>query len=77
MSDSIDAEHAKRVPVGPPVQSFPVADLEKHINTDARGKKRKPPVKLEECKLMELVQYKCDVVDGEVLCRPILRLFRQ
>jgi len=75
----IDAAAVKRVPVGPPVQSFPVSELEKRINTTERGKPRKPPVKLEECKLMEMVQYNCVVVKKtkEVECRPLLRLFRQ
>lgn len=70
--------------VGPPVHSFPVSELEEHVNINEKGRKRKLPVNLDECKLMQLVQYDCRVekrTDGvkkrEVQCRPILRLFRQ
>jgi hypothetical protein len=64
---------------GPPVQSFPLSELEKQVNFDEKGKKRKTPVDLEECKLMQMVQYNCEVVKKrkEVECRPLLRLFRQ
>jgi hypothetical protein len=65
--------------VGAPVKSFSVSELEKHVNINEKGKKRKPAVNLEECKLMQMVQYNCEVVKRtkEVECRPILRLFRQ
>ena len=68
--------------MGPPLISFPVSELEKHVKTDERGKARKPPVKLEECELYELTQYCCDVENRNskrpyVLCKPLLRLFRR
>lgn len=70
--------------VGPPIHSFPVTSLEERVNITEKGKKRKVPVNLDECKLMQLVQYDCRVEKGtdgakkrEVQCRPLLRLFRQ
>ena len=67
--------------VGPPVQTFPLSELENELQKTEKGKKRKPPVDLEKCKLMQLMQYDCRVVrkgtEAEVECRPIQRLFRQ
>lgn len=65
--------------VGPPVHSFPVSELEERVNINEKGKKRKDPVNLEECKLMQMVQYDCKVEKKmkEVECRPLLRLFRR
>ena len=67
---------------GPPLKVVPTASLQQHVNTTAKGKARKPPVQLEDCKLMEMTQYTCDIKgryskDAEVWCKPILRLFRR
>ena len=63
------------------MHSFTVSELEERVNINEKGKKRKPPVKLEDCKLMQMVQYDCKVVKktgtAEVQCRPLLKLFRQ
>ena len=61
------------------MHSFPLHELEDRVNINEKGKKRKPTVKLDDCKLMQLVQYDCEVVKKtkEVHCKPILRLFRQ
>jgi uncharacterized membrane protein len=68
-----------RTDVGPPIHSFPVSELEERVQTNEKGKKRKVPVKLEDCKLMQMVQYDCKVnkKTREVECRPLLKLFRQ
>jgi len=70
---------AVRHDAGPPLHSFPVEELEKRVNINEKGKKRKSPVNLDECKLMQMVQYDCRVVKktNEVQCQPLLRLFRQ
>lgn len=70
---------------GPPIQTFSLEELEERINTLPNGKQRTPQIKLEECDLMRLVQYNCDVSDGKkqgvggpvVVCKPFLRLFRK
>lgn len=48
-----------------------------------RGRYRKGgPLKLEQCKLLEMVQYACEVENrddprGRVVCKPLVRLFRR
>lgn len=68
----------------PPLPVYPLSALESQINVLPNGKARKPPVKLEDCALKELVQYKCNVqlskekgADPEIICEPIVRLLRQ
>ncbi|KAF2215939.1 hypothetical protein CERZMDRAFT_34996 [Cercospora zeae-maydis SCOH1-5] len=67
----------------PIVEAFHASELESHLNTLPSGKARKSPIKdlKEDCELKELIQYKCEP-EGEqgkqrVVCRPVLRLFRQ
>jgi len=67
---------------GPPLRVLPQASLQQYVNTTEKGKARKPPVQLEDCKLMEMTQYTCDIKgryskDAEVWCKPMLRLFRR
>jgi len=67
---------------GPPLRVLPLASLQQHVNTTEKGKTRKQPVQLEDCKLMEMTQYTCDIKgryskDAEVWCKPMLRLFRR
>lgn len=68
----------------PPVPIHPLSTLEAHLNVLPNGKARKPPVKLKDCALKELVQYKCNVypperkgVDPKIICEPVVRLLRQ
>lgn len=68
----------------PPLPIYPLSALESQINVLPNGKARKPPVKLEECALKELVQYKCNVhpsdkegADPAIICEPVVRLLRQ
>jgi hypothetical protein len=68
---------------GVQVERFLVDDIEDRVNTRPNGKKLPEPIKLEECKLMRLVQYKCHTLQDPstsrqyVECKPFERLFRQ
>ncbi|KAH7062663.1 hypothetical protein B0J12DRAFT_564042 [Macrophomina phaseolina] len=69
--------------MAPPVEAFPPQELSARVQYDARGKYRKGgPIELEKCKLLEMVQYACEVENrddprGRVMCRPLVRLFRR
>ena len=71
--------------MAPPTEVFPASALPVKVNNLPSGKVRKPHerVDLDECKLLELVQYECEL-DGDrkdpntvVKCWPIVRLFRR
>ncbi|KAF1919072.1 mitochondrial export protein Som1 [Ampelomyces quisqualis] len=68
----------------PPISIYPLSALESQINTLPNGKARKPPVRLIDCPLKELVQYKCNLSVPEkkservtIVCEPVVRLLRQ
>jgi inner membrane protease subunit SOM1 len=69
----------------PPLPVHSLSDLESQINVLPNGKARKPPVKLSDCALKELVQYKCNISipKGDkkkppiIVCEPVVRLLRQ
>jgi len=67
----------------PPVESWPVAELEQRIYGNAKGEYRKGfDGNLKNCQLMELLQYNCKVDNPEsknslVRCWPVERLFRR
>lgn len=68
--------------IGPPVETFSAHELPERINRLPNGNARKPSVKLEECDLLQMTQYKCDIKERQdakphVVCRPFLRLFRR
>lgn len=70
--------------MSPPLPLYTLPELESQINVLPNGKVRKPPVKLADCALKELVQYKCNIepskrkgVDPVILCQPFVRLLRQ
>jgi inner membrane protease subunit SOM1 len=71
--------------MAPTITPFHPADLESKIRILPTGKLRKPPNQqnLSECKLMEIMQFNCDVVkhskhkNGIVICEPIQRVFRR
>lgn len=69
--------------MAPLVEAFPAHELESRINTLNTGKRRKPPVKLEECALKEMSQYFCELVGpredpgGKVVCQEFVRSFRK
>ncbi|KAF1934719.1 hypothetical protein EJ02DRAFT_439693 [Clathrospora elynae] len=68
----------------PPTCTLPLSALESSINTLPNGKPLSPPIKLSECALKELVQYKCNVQKAQkkgmrpsVVCEPVVRLLRR
>lgn len=68
--------------MAPPVEAFPAQELAARVQYDACGKYRKGGIELERCKLLEMVQYACEVENrndprGRVMCRPLVRLFRR
>ncbi|KAL1583686.1 hypothetical protein WHR41_07520 [Cladosporium halotolerans] len=69
--------------MAPLVESFPASQLTTRVQYVANGQRRKPPVDLKECELMQMIQHRCDL-DGprfdprsKVVCDPVLRLFRK
>lgn len=67
--------------MAPPIETFPASQLPSRVQFAANGKRRKgDEIKLEDCELMEMVQYSCKL-EGEkkdvVRCRPIVKLFRK
>ncbi|OBT86087.1 hypothetical protein VE02_05713 [Pseudogymnoascus sp. 03VT05] len=74
--------------MSPPVEPFSAAELPTRVLGDVNGKRRKgiEGLKLEECEMLEILQYSC-VVEGyekgevtresRVICKPIERLFRR
>ncbi|KAF2137200.1 uncharacterized protein K452DRAFT_236131 [Aplosporella prunicola CBS 121167] len=70
--------------MAPLVEAFPPEELEARAQytPDNRLRNKRRPVDLAKCKLLELVQYECDVVDrgdpkSVVRCQPLVRLFRK
>ena len=68
--------------MAPPIENFPVAELPRRVQTTMHQQRRKKPLELEKCQLMELVQYRCDpqgsnLSTAVINCTPIVRLFRQ
>lgn len=76
-------KNSRHEEMAPLVEAFPAHQLEHRIQTTVDGKRRKTPLDLSECKLMELIQYSCNLkgpVNGaqsRVVCEPIVRLFRR
>jgi hypothetical protein len=69
--------------MAPATPIYSLSDLETQINVLPNGKPRKPPVRLADCALKELVQYKCNIEIKEgarkpnIVCEPVVRLLRQ
>ncbi|KAF2767342.1 hypothetical protein EJ03DRAFT_315939 [Teratosphaeria nubilosa] len=69
--------------MAPLVETVPLSQLEKRLQFQLDGKRRKEPVDLKNCALKELIQYGCDINGpredprSKIVCQPILRLFRQ
>ena len=70
--------------MAPPVEAFPVSELENRINIQLNGRRRKGgDIDLRKCDLLELVQYECDLKamekDGRsiIQCEPVVKLFRR
>ncbi|KAL8668621.1 MAG: hypothetical protein Q9168_006762 [Polycauliona sp. 1 TL-2023] len=67
--------------MAPPIETFPASQLPYRVQVAANGKRRKgKEIKLNECELMEMVQYSC-WLEGEkmdnITCKPIVKLFRR
>lgn len=72
--------------MAPLVEVWPASELPDRVQVVRSGfkdKRRKVPIDLEKCKLMEMVQYSCNPPSepppgpGVVHCKPIVRLFRR
>ena len=73
--------------MAPLVPIFSADSLSEHVNIVSRNfqeKRRKgPPVNLQDCPLLEMVQYSCNPPQdgipqpGVVVCKPVVRLFRR
>ncbi|KAK2759939.1 hypothetical protein FQN54_002675 [Arachnomyces sp. PD_36] len=72
--------------MAPLVEVWPASELPDRVQVVRSGfkdKRRKDPIDLEKCKLMEMVQYSCNPPTepppgpGVVHCKPIVRLFRR
>lgn len=72
--------------MAPPVESFPVSQLEQRVQITADGRRRKgQAIKLKNCELLEMAQYKCklgqdskvNVRDAIIICKEFARLFRR
>ena len=69
--------------MAPATRIHGLSALEAQINVLPNGKPRKPAVRLGDCALKELVQYKCNISVSEatrkpnVVCEPLVRLLRQ
>ena len=70
--------------MAPPVEAFTPSQLAQRVQYKPDGKLRKPPFALaRDCELMEMVQYACDLTGprddpkSQVVCEPVIRLFRK
>ena len=71
----------------PLVPLFPASELTERVQVVQSGFKEKrrkgPPVELNKCVLLEMVQYSCNPPSegiqspGVVKCKPLVRLFRR
>lgn len=67
--------------MSPPVEKFPATELPARVQIYQKGykdKRRKTPVDLEKCELMEMLQYRCDPRPGRmIVCEEVVKLFRR
>lgn len=69
--------------MAPPVEAFPAFQLPDRVQITTKYRRRKKPVDLLKCDLMEMVQYSCNVEKdprggrGVIRCEPLVRLFRR
>ena len=70
--------------MAPPIEAFPVSDLEKRVNDQANGRRKKGgDIDICKCELLELVQYECGLKGDEkdrqavIQCAPMVKLFRR
>ena len=69
--------------MAPPMEAFPVSELEDRINVQTNGRRRKGgDIDLRKCELLELVQYECGLKERQnrqsiIQCAPVVKLFRR
>lgn len=70
--------------MAPPIEAFPVSELENRINVQTNGRRRKGgDIDLHKCELLELLQYECGLKGSEkdrravIQCAPVVKLFRR
>ena len=70
--------------MAPPLEPFPLSELEARINTLPNGRRRKGgDIDLRKCELLELVQYECGLKGSQkdrqaiIQCAPVVKLFRR
>ncbi len=70
--------------MAPPIEAFPVSELEERVNIQLNGRRKKgEDIDLRKCKLLELVQYECGLRGNEkdrravIQCAPVVKLFRR
>ncbi len=70
--------------MAPPIEAFPVSELEDRINVQSNHRRRKGgDIDLRKCELLELVQYECGLKGSEkdresiIQCAPVIKLFRR
>ena len=70
--------------MAPPIEAFPISELEDRINVQSNGRRRKgKDIDLRKCELLELVQYECGLKGSEkdrrsiIQCEPMVKLFRR
>lgn len=72
--------------MAPPVESFPVSQLEQRVQITADGRRRKgPAIELKNCELLEMAQYRCGLDQGSelnvkgamIICKEFARVFRR
>ena len=70
--------------MAPPIEAFPVSELEERVNVHSNGRRKKEgDIDLRKCELLELVQYECGLKVREkdrravIQCAPVIKLFRR
>ncbi|KAF2092232.1 hypothetical protein K490DRAFT_32528 [Saccharata proteae CBS 121410] len=68
--------------MAPPVEAFMPSELEARIQYDTNGRRRKQPIELTKCKLLEMTQYACNLVNprdprSSAQCEQLVRTFRR
>ncbi len=66
----------------PPYPIFRAAELPDQLQKATRKQKAQEPIVLQKCQLLELLQYDCQLEEGDpkharIVCEPVERLFRK
>jgi hypothetical protein len=76
---SREGKHPK---MPPPYPIFRAAELPDQLQKATRKQKAQEPIVLQKCQLLELLQYDCQLEEGDpkharIVCEPVERLFRK